>query len=26
MPKPREPYRPAPDHPWRRYSVTQRAG
>jgi transposase len=26
MPKPREPYKPAPDHPWRRYPVTQRAG
>jgi transposase len=24
-PKPRKPYKPAPDHPWRRYAVTQRA-
>ena len=24
-PKPRKPYKPAPDHPWRRYPVSQRA-
>jgi hypothetical protein len=25
QPKTRKPYKPAPDHPWRRYPVSQKA-